>query len=375
MNEQSANFMSVFLSPVDVWLFRDGRPFDARSHHRAESLFPPHPSVVQGAVRSYELVRRGVDLSDKNAVFAAVGDANHPQSLRMRGPWIAQLDGHAIKRYFPLPADAWLEDNGRARPASEPQQMAKGIRSNAPTPMLIGLNDPSHKAEGGLWLEESELAAYFEYRHTGNSVRTICARDLFAQEPRPGVGINSAQKTAQDGALFEVEFIRPKEGVGLFIEIEGYSGWPQAGVLRLGGEGRAARFLQVQQPDPLATLNATVNVEQTRQTILPSRFKVYFATPACFNGGWQPTDVTWVSFFDGPVKLESAAIARYESLGGFDAAQNEHKPARRFVPAGSVYYFSVPEGTTAAMRSDLVNSAITDWGAPFGYGQVLIQEW
>ncbi|HXG18262.1 MAG TPA: type III-B CRISPR module-associated Cmr3 family protein, partial [Methylomirabilota bacterium] len=44
--------MYLFLEAIDVWLFRDGRPFDARSDHRAESLFPPYPSVMQGAIRS-----------------------------------------------------------------------------------------------------------------------------------------------------------------------------------------------------------------------------------------------------------------------------------------------------------------------------------
>ena len=32
---------------------------------------------------------------------------------------------------------------------------------------------------------------------------------------------------------------------GLLVEVEGYDGWPLTGVMRIGGEGRAARFEKV----------------------------------------------------------------------------------------------------------------------------------
>ncbi|MCS6846435.1 MAG: type III-B CRISPR module-associated Cmr3 family protein, partial [Anaerolineae bacterium] len=69
--------MALFLSPVDVWLFRDGRPFDAGDDHYARSLFPPYPSVIQGAIRSHHLVVKGVDLRDKRAIEEAVGSGEN----------------------------------------------------------------------------------------------------------------------------------------------------------------------------------------------------------------------------------------------------------------------------------------------------------
>lgn len=51
--------MRLFIRPVDVWLFRDGKPFDAASDHRARSLFPPYPSTMQGVIRSKALVHLG----------------------------------------------------------------------------------------------------------------------------------------------------------------------------------------------------------------------------------------------------------------------------------------------------------------------------
>jgi len=52
----------LFFEAVDVWLFRDGRPFTAGSDHVAHSVFPPYPSVMQGAIRSNQLVLLNVDL-------------------------------------------------------------------------------------------------------------------------------------------------------------------------------------------------------------------------------------------------------------------------------------------------------------------------
>src|SRR5690606_5208459 len=87
---ERGGLMELFLEPVDVWLFRDGRPFDALSDHRAESIFPPYPTVMQGAIRSHHLVVKGVDLSDRAAIEAAVGTATDFKGLRLRGPFIAK---------------------------------------------------------------------------------------------------------------------------------------------------------------------------------------------------------------------------------------------------------------------------------------------
>jgi CRISPR-associated protein Cmr3 len=104
---------------------------------------------------------------------------------------------------------------------------------------------------------------------------------------------------------------------------------------------------------------------------LPTHFKMYFATPTYFAGGWKPED--WNKFFDGHVELKTAALNRYQSLGGFDWASAQHKAARRYVPAGSVYHFE--HDGTARPKPGLIQNAITDFGAEIGFGQFIITEW
>ena len=130
--------------------------------------------------------------------------------------------------------------------------------------------------------------------------------------------------------------------------------------MRIGGESHGAYFTRVNvepwpaPPDPL-----------------PVHFLLYFATPTYFTGGWTPD--RWERFFDGSVELVAAAINRFHSLGGFDWAASDHKPARRYVPAGAVYFFEAHG--TARPKPGLVQNAITDLGAEIGFGQTIVGEW
>ena len=351
--------MQLFLEALDVWLFRDGRPFDAGSDHRAESMFPPYPSVVQGAIRSHQLALLGINLTDAKAIEDAVGTATDFKELRLRGPVVARRrpDGSVI-RYFPLPADAIpCDDQGHYRSLS-PQPKPENVLTSAPTPqLLMPVGAPCKEKPGPWWMDKDNLKRCL----AGQEAQAVRSSELFERESRFGIGLDSQPRVTKEGALYEVEFIRPGAGVGLLVEVDGYDNWPAEGVLRLGGEGHAARFYQLNEtlawpapPDPL-----------------PRRFKVYFATPTYFENGWQPDN--WDRFFTGKVTLQAAAVRRYESIGGFDLATGDHKPARRFVPAGSVYFFECTG--QAKLNPKLVQNAITDFGAEIGFGQIIIKEW
>lgn len=356
--------MQLFLEPVDVWLFRDGKPFDALSDHRARSLFPPYPTVIQGAIRSHHLVVKKIDLRDPTAVQEAVGTAEDFGPLRLRGPFIAKKENGKIIRYFPVPADVVPDKKAGAYRLLRPRlrRDMPDVLTNAPDdlPMLLWPPEDSEPSKGGFgeWLAEADLLRCL----AGERVTAIRNEELFVRESRFGIGRDDATRTAREGALYEVEFIRPCPGVGLWVQVEGYDGWPQAGTMRLGGEGRGAHFAQIESllewprpPDPL-----------------PPRFKVYFAGPTCFEDGWKPKD-GWSRFFDGRVELQAVALNRYESIGGFDWAGGHQKPARRYVPAGSVYYFTA-EGSVR-LKSNLVNGAISDRWSEIGFGQVIITGW
>ncbi len=389
----------LFFTAVDVWLFRDGRPFSAGSDHRAESLFPPTPLTMQGAVRTHELVRQGVAVDDPAAVEKAVGKPMAQvasradlKNLCLQGPYLARREDGKVYRYFPLPADAWVEKRHNqleARPASPPTQLPGSVRSGRlqtpeskrltkslgetlldPPVFLAGVGDmlkpPPDGGQGGKggqrsWIRQDHLVAYFNRQRYA---KLISAGELYETENRFGIGIDNQTHTVRTGILYEVGFIRPQTDVGLLVDMDGYAGWNE-GRLLLGGESRAADYeaLEESQVEPLP---------QQMQT-LPARFRAYFSAPAYFANGWQPAD--WSKLFGGPVELVAAALSGYQSLGGFDLQAdpnlaNAHRPARRYVPAGSVYYFQTQ---TTGLKPP---AALTDFGAEIGFGQVLFfKEW
>ncbi len=342
--------MQLFLSPVDVWLFRDGRPFDAQSDHRAASLFPPYPSVMQGVIRSHQLVVQGAALHDSEEIKRYVGTVDAYGSLRLRGPFLAKWNGACLVRYVPVPSDVTAHgDKFESLKLAPPN--TNQIKTSAPTPQLLWSSSDPQKESPGQWLTEECL---FECL-AGKSVRAIPTSKLFDRETRLGIGRDDATRTTKEGALYEAEFIRPCKNIGLYIEVEGYDDWKSPGVLRIGGEGRGARYEIITAP----------KLPEPKKEVR-GQFKIYFATPTYFKNGWVPA--SWSNFFDGDVQLVAAALNRYESIGGFDWAKNDHKPARRYVPAGSVYYFQVNGNGTAQLKTN----AITDFGAEIGFGQIFI---
>lgn len=350
----------LFLKPMDVWLFRDGRPFEAGSAHRAESLFPPYPTTIQGAIRSHQLSLENIGFTDKEKIVEAIGTASDYKELSLRGPFLARINSNGeIERLYPQPADAiYDESDHRLIQAKIEEKIPAGVLTSAPVSALLGLHQKSGKQKSFFWLTETDLLNYL----AGSKVQGIEKGKLYESEDRIGIGIEkSHNRVVEEGMLYEAEFIRLHENVGLLIEMSGYSEtkWNQGGVLQLGGENRAAQYQSVK---PVAWPK------------LPEakRLLIYLATPAYFENGWQPK--TWESYFNGSPKLVAAAINRYESLGGFDWAadpekESAHRPSQRYVPAGSVYYL---EGDSNLLPKQ---KALSDFGAEIGFGKFIAKEW
>jgi len=351
---------SLFLQAVDVWMFRDGKPFDVGGGYRAESIFPPFPSTIQGAIRSHELVLAGVDVKDQAAIEEHVGTDTDMYGRKIKGTFVAEYKEGQLTAYLPVPANAAAEE-GKGWKCLKPIPPLPGIQTSSSLPQVLWPNlDPGKHHGFGDWLSLDEWKNFWG----GQSVIGKTSRDLFMREARFGIEINYDRRTVEESQLYETEFIRPQTYTGLLVETEGFTHakW-KSGFLRLGGEGHGATYESVTDFKWPATPNP-----------LPKQFALCFITPTYFAGGWQPTNGDWSKFFDGPVKLLSAAFGHYQSLGGFDWAKfrrnpqgaQAHKPARRYLPAGAMYFFE-NQGATA-----LRANTITDDGADFGFGRVLI---
>ncbi len=99
----------LFLEPLDLWLFRDGRPFTAGADHHAHSMFPPSPLTLYGALRTKLLFgtaeRSGANVTDSAFVERTVGAADDFERFTLRGPLLGRCEQGTVTRLFPAPLD------------------------------------------------------------------------------------------------------------------------------------------------------------------------------------------------------------------------------------------------------------------------------
>jgi len=353
--------MQIVIRPMDVWLFRDGKPFTAGEDHIAESTFPPSPFTLQGAIRTKVLADKGINLSkfaSRGQPDYEVGYGDYFGNLRLRGPLLMRCKDGKWERLIPIPADVvevaliCPSCGHRNPPKTErckkcDQRLTRskaeyGLISPCDLPFATNLPEglqllwaqtEKRITEAKGWLPESEWANYLQGQPPH---QFVSAESLFAFEPRFGIAIDANKGTTRDAMLYQARFVRLKEGIALWAEVSGVS-LSKKGFLRFGGEGRAAIYQMLSQQEslpPLSQFNFASN---------SNRFKVVLVTPAWFSGGWQPKDGDWSKIFGASVQLVGAAIPRPLLLGGFDVAKGVPKPMRAFVPPGAVYFFEADE--------------------------------
>ena len=201
------------------------------------------------------------------------------------------------------------------------------------------------------------------------------ADTLYLRESRYGIDVDNARQTVKEGQLYQTEFIRCQEHIGLYTEVDGVSDLG-GNLIAIGGENRAAQCHHLQQKIDWG--NFTRNLENKLQQA--DGFKIYFATPTIFDAGWLPN---WLSkndlsgaYHGVQVQLVAASIPRYQTIGGWDVAYNRPKPTNRAIPAGSVYYF-----TSNAKHSEIIkafhwqNIADASSDAQIGFGLALVGAW
>ncbi|MEM3553571.1 MAG: type III-B CRISPR module-associated protein Cmr3 [Candidatus Bathyarchaeia archaeon] len=357
--------MELLIKPVDVWLFRDGRPFSAGEDHDAATIFPPTPFTLQGAIRTKVLADKGVDFSQFKSPDSDVGYGDNFGKLRLIGPMLARKRQDKWERLIPMPAD--VVKIGENFALLKPRQLP--FKTNLPEGLQLLWAKGERIGEAGGWLPESEWAKYLQ----GEAPKQVVNNDdLFTLEPRFGIAIDRSKRTTQTQMLYRATFVRLKDDVALWAKVEGVA-MKEQGFLRFGGEGRSAVY---------EAINSLPSFTSCMPK-LDKRFKVVLISPAWFSGGWQPKDGDWGKIFGAPVRLIAVAIPRPQKFGGFDVARGEPKPIRNFVPAGSVYFFEVDEPIQLSENFAFTetpdevrrqNDGENAW-AKIGLGKVLIGVW
>lgn len=368
---------SVFIEPLDVLLLRGNKLFGDPGSF-GEALIPPWPSVAAGALRSRMLADDGVDL----AAFSR-GEVDHPSLGTPAVPGAFTVAGfHLARRHadgrvellMAPPADLVVFEAGDGHHFTAvrmaPMAPLVGLTSSAALPLLPVLAQADRrKPAGGYWLTESGYRKCLAGRVPDAETDWVKSRDLWRIDQRVGVGLDAARRRAQDGQLFSMQAValakREHGGamdVGFLATVRGAAP-PTSGLVRLGGDGRAAALhlaaAYQASPDYVAISTA-------------KRCRLLLTSPGLFDtplaageglgerAGWLPSGANAASRrADGAIRFDlhgvsgwlvCAAVPRAEVVSGWDLARWQPKDAQRAAPTGSVWWLDELDATPEALR-------------------------
>lgn len=389
--------MRLYIEPTEPLLFRTGRPFDAGENNFAESIFPPTPETLQGAVRAiiathWNTAKTLAENFENPALTNLIGNRDSYGRFRLTNIVLARHKGEEaqsdnVEYLYPMPSTILLGEHNKGHQARLiPKERPSTIRTDLSddTYLLYQKGELDGKPDTRkYWLTSKGLWTALSSKNDIAKNDIVSASTIYTTEPRLGIGMNNKTKATEEGLLYQVLMIRMNHLIGhdftygfvVDVRIAQPSDatttdreqllddeqtqkalkLPDQGWLTLGGERRAARFMVLKPSD----------IEQNESPELPKRGSLlYLATPAAFDRGWRPA--SWSNWAE-PVAV---AMERYQPIGGWllntENAGGRNKPQRRCVPAGSVYFFN---------KSVNGSNPFTDYGKEIGYGITFGGEW
>ncbi|NLC35096.1 MAG: type III-B CRISPR module-associated protein Cmr3 [Alcaligenaceae bacterium] len=367
-----------FIEPLDVLFLRGNRAFGDPGSY-GESLIPPWPSVAAGAIRSRMLVDRHIDVDAfaKGHVTddAELGTPEQPGSFVVAGFYLARraADGN-VEVLLPPPADLVVSRSATGAlelSALTPQTLDMPSSFPLAMPPVLAQGSKRGKPESGYWLTQPGWARWLRGELPA-AEQLVHASELWSFDARIGIGLDGATRSVEEGKLFSAQaVVMHKQGHRLgpdaasgaqrvvdydvgFLSVVSGATPPAEGLLRFGGDGRAAAIsavdIELPQPDYQAIADS-------------GRCRLVLTSPGLFPMGWQlpGTDANKrVRLAEGVrARVVSAVVARAESLSGWDLAKKQPKVLQRVVPAGSVYWLDELEASPEALRK-LVENGL--WG-------------
>lgn len=355
--------MWIFIRPLDTVFCRDGRPFIAGEGTVAKSIFPPMPSTFYGAIRTAILAENNKTFSgfhrqkEPYSDLPEVGTYGHFGSLEIRGPWIATKNkvADSFRYYFPLPANLvqdkknkrdelfTLKPDGNDISTAEATDLCESI-SLLQGPEGVIIKNPKGyliNIEGA-----KKILAWNKSISFKNDLKS--SDDSFRMSYQIGLARSFGARTAEEGKLYSAGHYQTasfsKDLPGFMLRVMGSGNLPERGILKLGGESRAAVY-EIIKDRPF---NEPIFEDTAEWIAKNNRFFLWLLTPAIFPHGYLPSFIDQASMkgkLSGiNLRLAGCQLGRKQYIGGFKMKKGsggKSKNGYRAVPSGSVYFFEI----------------------------------
>lgn len=376
--------MRIFIEPAESLTFRTGHPFEAGEGNFAQSIFPPTPETLQGALRAtiaayWNPEQNIADSFNDPKLTTLIGDRDSYQCFRITSIALGRYEEATpgkVELLFPPPMHIICDEDGKGKLLRIKPQIMKDVQTNLPDG-LSHLLIPDGRYYGKLkplegWLSQTSLELALRPDGDLTKLKMTKNSEIYEYESRLGIGMNTTSKQTLDGFLYQQQMIRMRKNYGFAVDIhlsttpdaltlrdaaqtkEKLSHLPDSGWMTIGGEQRAAHYRILKD-----AIEGGDRQDRTGRLL-------YLATPAYFEkSAWRPSDK-----FAPLNKPIAAVVHRPELIGGWRLnpgnAKGDQKSIHRCVPAGSVYFFEKPITVT---------SPLTDYGMEIGYGISFTGEW
>ncbi|WP_434565323.1 type III-B CRISPR module-associated protein Cmr3 [Thermoanaerobacterium thermosaccharolyticum] len=354
--------MLIEIKAFDTLFFRNGRPFTMKNETWANSIFPPYPSTIYGALRSAYFSNH-IDEFDK------ANTCEDPTKDLIINDIFYRVNN---ENYYQLPLDLVIakdEDkdaNNEYKISLLEYKSSEGFESSAnPNINLLYSKEEVESLNNGL-IADIYLSEYLD--GNANKLKARSMEECIKIESKVSIGIDDITHASGDRLLYIEDMIRP-HGITICVDFSGID-LPESGFMKLGGEGKVSYYFT----------RKNVKSYIDKMNFSGNKFKLYLSTPAVFKNGWLPG---WVDkntlegdIFGLRLKLKAAVIGRYIPVGGFDVKKREPKIMYKAVPAGSVYYFEVLNDNACKIFKLLDGKSISEFDtAKEGFGICKIGRW
>lgn len=342
------------IQPMDVTLFRDGRPFTAGESSLALSLFPPSPASVTGALRTF------IGKEVLGGTFAGLGDADSAP-FQVIGPIPCVRENQL---FFPWPEDLQPPEK-KSLPAEGRRNRTYVFRRKLVkfppfirqfpkimeyalllTPTKENTKEPSFieqfDTEGKKWVDFQGLLAW----QRGDSVYSLTKSNLqmVTVESRPGIRTIPSTKTTdpEGGAFFFVHMNRYQDDAGFIIgvrknrcddslwsSIQSAFSENKAHLLHLGGERHLAQIRQINPPGDYFD----------KVEYLKNQVRLLLMTPAYVETSSMKNREIPVRDYENEYTFTLLTLALADGnplYTGWDYRTQTPKKHRKLIPAGSV---------------------------------------
>ena len=335
------------ITPLDILLFRDSKPFSPGEGSWAKGLFPPMPITVFQALRSCltnHNTREERKKRDLDFLGAFLLDSNNTLWLPTPKDLVC-LYPQGVDRK--VATDGWVEVH-RLQPVSSDSEIWKHLvfSNEQIQPLVVNKKWNGTISPPKPWIKAEALFDYLEGKKRDDN----WAKDDFTDNPwdnqvLPHTQMEPHKRQVKDSEGYFTEVaVRLKEGWSL---VAGFSGDISENVVRLGGEGHRALINKLD-------LEAEATLKQQLESLISNTSKpsdsetkskyAYLLTPGlalveeskygCYPHNWKQ-------------KLKGCATDKALFWGGVSTLRKDVKdnptreefaflPQRAFVPPGTV---------------------------------------